>query len=243
MPGEIRVATCDVTSEESIQSAVAAARETFESIDILVNNAGFGLFGPIEMLSIDDARHQFEVNVFGAMRLAQLVIPGMRTKGWGRIINVSSLAGRMSIPMGGWYSASKYAIEALTDGLRLELRAFGIDAVSIMPGPVETEFISNVQTPIRDREDVPLVYKKIGEKLRERNDAERHDSVSAEQVAQVIFESASAKHPKTRYTITAQDRTSLLMKTILSDRMWDKLVISFYKLGDALKQNKEKSTV
>ena len=232
-----------MTSEESRQTTVGFAHETFGSIDILINNAGFGLFGPIEMLSIEDARYQFEVNVFGAMRLAQLVIPDMRTKGWGRIINVSSLAGRISVPMGGWYSASKHAVEALTDGLRLELGAFGIEAISIMPGPVETEFISNVKTPIRDREDVPLVYKKIGEKLRERNDAERHGSVSAEQVAQVIFEAASAKHPKTRYTITAQDRTSLLMKKLLSDRMWDKLVISFYKLGDALKQNKEKSTV
>lgn len=240
--GEIRAAQCDVTSEESRLTVVRFARETFGSIDILINNAGFGLFGPIELLALDSARHQLEVNVFGPMRLAQLVIPGMRTNGWGRIINVSSLAGRMYVPMGGWYSASKYAMEALTDALRLELSPFGIHTVSIMPGPVETGFVSNIQTPVRDAKDIPDVYRRIGNTLRARNDGHRHGTVSADRVAEVVFRAATTKKPKTRYPITTQDRMSLCMKKLFSDRAWDKLLVSFYKLGDAIQPRKENHT-
>ena len=160
--GIIKTVACDVTSEESMLAAIEFARETFGSVDILVNNAGFGLFGPVEMLRIETARHQLEVNTFGPMRLVQLVVGDMRESGWGRIINVSSVAGRMYVPMGGWYSASKHAMEALTDALRLELQAFGIHAVSIMPGPVESEFVSNIRTPVNDSENAPNVYKQIG---------------------------------------------------------------------------------
>lgn len=242
LAGTIRATECEVTSEKSRESAVDFARKTFGPIDILINNAGFGLFGPIELLSLDDVRYQLEVNTIAPLRLVQMVTPEMRTAGWGRIINVSSLAGRMYVPMGGWYSASKHAIEALTDGLRLELQAFGIDVISIMPGPVETGFVSNIQTPIREREDAPEVYKQIGKALRARNDGHRHGSVSAERVAEVIFKAATATKPKTRYPITAQDHFALFMKKLLSDRAWDKMVISLYKLGEAIQPRKENRT-
>jgi NAD(P)-dependent dehydrogenase (short-subunit alcohol dehydrogenase family) len=153
---------------------------------------------------------------------------------------VSSLAGRICVPFGGWYSASKHAMEALTDALRLELGAFGIDVISIMPGPVETEFVPNIQTPIKDAENAPLVYKQIGEALRSRNSGHRHGSVSAEQVASVIFRAASAERPKTRYTITTQDRMGLITKKLLSDRTWDKLIASFYKFSKVIKPSREK---
>jgi NAD(P)-dependent dehydrogenase (short-subunit alcohol dehydrogenase family) len=242
MKGSIRIASCDVTSEQSIIAAVQFAKNEFKRIDILVNNAGYGLFGPIELLPVESARRQFEVNTIGPMRLVQLVVPGMREAGWGRIINVSSVAGRICVPMGGWYSASKHALEALTDALRLELRAFGIHAVSILPGPVETEFIPNIQTPMTDNEDVPGVYRKIGQTLRERNLSHRHGSISADRIADLIVRAASAATPKTRYIPTAQDRTGLWMKKLLPDRAWDKLIASFYKISDAIQPKKGKHT-
>jgi len=238
--GRIRVTACDVTSEESMLAAVQFAKETFGSIDILANNAGFGLFGPIEMLPLETARQQLEVNTFGPMRLVQLVIDDMRKAGWGRIINVSSVAGRICVPFGGWYSASKHAIEALTDALRLELSAFGIEVVSVMPGPVETDFVPNIQAPVKGAEHAPMVYQKIGEALRNRNTGHRQGSVSADQVASIVFRAASVERPKTRYTITTQDKAGLFMKQLLSDRMWDKLIASFYKFSKVIKPSREK---
>ncbi len=241
--GEIKTCACDVTSEESMLAAIEFARETFGSVDILVNNAGFGLFGPVEMLQIETARHQLEVNTFGPMRLVQLVVGDMRKSGWGRIINVSSVAGRLYVPMGGWYSASKHAMEALTDALRVELQAFGIHAVSIMPGPVETDFISNVQTPVKDSENAPNVYKQIGEAIRKRNSGHRHASVTADRVAEIVVKAASVRKPKTRYLMTAHDKIGLFLMQLMSDRAWDKLIASAYHFRDAIKPRKEKSVV
>jgi short-subunit dehydrogenase len=238
--GSIRITACDMSSEQSIVAAVQFAKDEFKHIDILVNNAGYGLFGPIELLPLNSARHQLEVNTFGAMRLVQLVVPDMRETGRGRIINVSSVAGRISVPMGGWYSASKHAIEALTDALRLELGAFGIYAISVMPGPVETEFVPNIQTPMSDDGTVPDVYRKVGEVMRERNSKRRHGSISADRVAAIIVKAATAVTPKTRYIPTAQDRIGLWMKTLLPDRAWDKLIASFYKISDAIQPQKGK---
>ena len=134
----IRPLAMDVTDDASMSAGVDRILEETGRIDVLVNNAGYGSYGAIEDVPIDEARRQFEVNVFGLARLTQLVSPHMRTQGSGTIINISSIGGRMTTPLGGWYHATKYAVEALSDALRMELRPFGIDVVVIEPGCIRT---------------------------------------------------------------------------------------------------------
>lgn len=137
IPGVIPLRV-DLTDEASITAAVESAFEQLGTIDVLINNAGYGEFGALEDTPIDRARQQFEVNVFGLIRLTQSVAGPMRERGAGRIVNVSSLAGEFSSPMAGWYHASKHALEALSDSLRHELRPFGVEVVVVQPGPVRT---------------------------------------------------------------------------------------------------------
>ncbi len=134
----IRTLALDVTDEASMQTAVGTIESGAGPIGVLINNAGYGLYGPVEQVSMDEVRRQFETNFFGLVRLTQLVLPGMRTAGRGRILNVSSMGGRVTLPGGAFYHASKYAVEGLSDALRMELAQFGIDVVLIEPGPVRT---------------------------------------------------------------------------------------------------------
>jgi short-subunit dehydrogenase len=134
----IHTLALDVTDEASMTEAVAAVEEAAGSVGVLVNNAGYGLYGPVEQLPMDEIRRQFETNFFGLVRLTQLVLPGMRRRGRGRILNVSSMGGRITLPGGAFYHASKYAVEGLSDALRMEVAQFGIDVVLIEPGPVKT---------------------------------------------------------------------------------------------------------
>ncbi len=134
----IRTLTLDVTDETSMARAVAAVEADAGAVGVLINNAGYGLYGPVEQQPMAEVRRQFETNVFGLVRLTQLVLPGMRRRGGGRIINVSSMGGRATLPGGAFYHASKYAVEALSDALRMEVAQFGIDVVLIEPGPVRT---------------------------------------------------------------------------------------------------------
>src|SRR5690348_2191720 len=128
----------DVTDEASMTAAVAAVEADAGAVGTLINNAGFGLYGPVEQVPMTEVRRQFETNFFGLVRLTQLVLPGMREHGGGRILNVSSMGGRATLPGGAFYHASKYAVEALSDALRMEVARFGIDVVLIEPGPVRT---------------------------------------------------------------------------------------------------------
>jgi short-subunit dehydrogenase len=135
----IKTIALDVTNEESVVACTEQVFKEAESIDILVNNAGFGQEGAIEDISMQDARYQFEVNVFGAMRLAQLLLPKMRENKYGKIINISSVGGKIAFPLGGWYHASKFALEALSDSMRNEVRGFGIDIIVVEPGATQSE--------------------------------------------------------------------------------------------------------
>ncbi len=134
----IHTLALDVTDEASMTEAVTAVETAAGAVAVLVNNAGYGLYGPVEQLPMDEIRRQFETNFFGLVRLTQLVLPGMRSRGKGRILNVSSMGGRITLPGGAFYHASKYAVEALSDALRMEVAQFGIDVVLIEPGPVKT---------------------------------------------------------------------------------------------------------
>ena len=134
----LRTLALDVTDEESMTQAVAAVEADAGAVRVLINNAGYGLYGPVEQQPMAEIRRQFETNFFGLVRLTQLVLPGMRRQGRGRILNVSSMGGRITLPGGAFYHASKYAVEALSDALRMEVAQFGIDVVLIEPGPVKT---------------------------------------------------------------------------------------------------------
>jgi NAD(P)-dependent dehydrogenase (short-subunit alcohol dehydrogenase family) len=136
----VRTLRLDVTDEESMIAAVAAVEGEHGAIDVLVNNAGFGLYGAAEDVPLEEARHQFEVNVFRPARLNQLVLPNMRRQGSGTIVNISSMGGEVTFPLGAWYHASKHALEAYSDALRQEVKRFGIDVVLIQPGFIKTEF-------------------------------------------------------------------------------------------------------
>src|SRR6478609_4964270 len=130
----------DVTDEASMEAAVAAVEAEHGAVGVLINNAGYSQSGAVESVPMEDVRRQFETNVFGLLRLTQLVLPGMRRQRWGRVVNLSSMGGRLTLPGGGIYHASKHAVEALGDALRFEVRGFGIDVVTIEPGLIRTEF-------------------------------------------------------------------------------------------------------
>ena len=134
----IQTLRLDVTDEESMAAAVTAVEADAGSVGVLINNAGYGLYGPVEQQPMSEVRRQFETNFFGLVRLTQLVLPGMRRARRGRIVNVSSMGGRTTLPGGAFYHASKHAVEAFSDALRMEVAQFGIDVVLIEPGPVKT---------------------------------------------------------------------------------------------------------
>src|SRR5215831_5227810 len=139
----------DVCNEATARAAVETIEKAQGAVGVLINNAGFGQEGPVEEVPLDVVRRQFETNVFGLTRLTQLVLPGMRRQRWGKIVNLSSMGGRLTLPGGGFYHATKYAVEALSDALRFEVRGFGIDVIVIEPGPIKTRFgdtaVANVQ--------------------------------------------------------------------------------------------------
>ena len=225
----IRPIALDVTKDESVTACVNQIFQEEGSIDILVNNAGFGLEGAIEDIPMDDARYQLEVNVFGAMRLAQLVLPKMRENRYGKIVNISSVGGKIAFPLGGWYHASKFALEALSDSMRNEIKEFGIDVIVIEPGATRSEW-GNVATDILMKVSGHTAYKDLATKTHNVFTRLSKDVAEPVVIAKLVKSGIEAKSPKTRYT-TSQMASSLLLflKRILSDRQMDKLIMSQLK--------------
>lgn len=227
----LKVIACDVTDENSMQQAVKFAHEAFGDIHVLVNNAGYGAMGPLEAVSINEARRQLEVNTFGAMRLVQLTAPDMRKAGWGRIINVTSVLGRAVQPLSGWYCASKFAMEALTDTLRLELEPFNIQAVSILPGPVRTAFTSNMTiAPLPG--ELPAFYRRLVA-YRMTLQGNRPFEVSPEAVGRLILRAIHAHRPRPHYLITVPTQIAIRLRPLLPTRLWDRLVRLYFGVGKA----------
>ena len=219
-----RTLKLDVTEEAARVAAVAAVEREFGAVGILVNNVGYGQYGPLEEISLDLLRLQFETNVFGGLRLSQLVLPAMRRKGFGRIVNVSSVAGRVSILGGGAYHASKFAVEALTDALRPEVEPFGIDVVNVLPGPIATHFEATLLKDIPDTgPDSPYAYFKtrLAQRMRAFLDPKHLDVMSAETVASVVFKAATAKHPRTRYNVGLVAKLGYIGRALTPDRVVD----------------------
>jgi NAD(P)-dependent dehydrogenase (short-subunit alcohol dehydrogenase family) len=220
----------DVADEGSIQAAVSDVQNTYGAVDVLVNNAGFGCYGAVEDIPLADARYQFEVNLFGLARLTQLLLPGMREKGAGKIINMSSMGGKMYTPLGAWYHASKHALEGWSDCLRLELSPFGIDVVIIEPGVIKTEFDDVMAGPLLKRSGAGA-YSNMAHALTQTM-AETYATGNASPpsvIAKVVSRAVRARRPKTRYVAGKFAKPLIWVRTWLGDRIFDRIIMGMVK--------------
>ena len=217
----------DVTDEAKVREVVARILDEAGQIDVLINNAGFGLYGAVEDTSLDDARRQFDVNLFGVAAMTKAVLPAMRAEKSGRIINITSMGGKLHTPLGAWYHASKHALEGWSDCLRLEVSQFGIDVVIVEPGAIATEFGAVLTQPMVDRSGNGP-YGQMTRAVAKATNAtyEKGGSSPVSVVAKTISKANSAKRPKTRYVVGKYARPLLFMRRWLSDRAFDGIVMS-----------------
>lgn len=216
----------DITVEASITAGVGFIIQKEGRIDILVNNAGFGAYGAFEDVSLNDAKYQLDVNVFGAARLAQLVLPHMRKNNYGKIINISSIGGTMAFPFGSWYHASKFALEALSDSLRNEVKQFGIDVVVIQPGGVKSEW-AGIAYENMQKNSANSAYGELGSKISKFMNTAVEKNAEPIVIAKLIKKAIESAKPKTRYLggYMASSLMVNLMK-IIPDRWKDKMIMS-----------------
>lgn len=221
----------DVTDEESMQKAVNHILEANKKIDVLVNNAGYAIYGAVEDTTIEDARRQFEVNIFGLARLTQLVLPNMRERKSGTIINISSMGGKMYTPLGAWYHATKHALEGWSDCLRLELMQFGIDVVIVEPGIIRTEFGDVMSAPMMERSGKGP-YAKLAQAINNATKESYQDPKSSSPpsvIANAISKAIAAKKPKTRYRVGKLAKPMVFLRVFGGDKLFDKAVMSQVK--------------
>ncbi|MGK5440273.1 oxidoreductase [Micromonospora sp. URMC 105] len=214
----------DVTDEESMTRAVAHVEAAHGAIDVLVNNAGYGEYGVIEEADLDRVRAQFETNVFGPARLSQLVLPVMRRQGGGRIVNVGSMGGRLVFPGGGYYHASKYAVEAITDALRFEAAPFGVQVSLIEPGLIRTGFGGTAAGTLAGSAVHSGPYATLNKAVDEsmaRGYANRTMSAPPEAVARAVEHAATARRPRARYVVTAAAKIMVHTRRLLGARVFD----------------------
>lgn len=217
----------DIADEASIVAAVGRIVAECGCIDVLVNNAGYGQYGAIEDVPIDVARRQFEVNLFGLARLTQLVLPHMRAKRYGRIVNIASVGGKVATPLGGWYHATKFALEGWSDSLRVEVRQFGIDVVVIEPGGVQSEW-SGIAADGAERFSGAGPYGWMVSKLRAFQAGNMKDA-PAKVISDLVVKAATASRPATRYHGGWMAGTMLFLRKRLSDRMFDRVVMTPFR--------------
>ena len=221
----IRALAMDVTDDASMQGGVDQIIAETGRIDVLVNNAGYGSYGAIEDVDIDEGRRQFEVNVFGAIRLAQLALPHMRTRKSGTIVNVTSMGGKLHTPLGGWYHGTKFALEALSDCLRLEVAPFGINVVVIEPGGIATEWGDIAAAHVEATSGSGAYAAQataIASSLGSEANAKRNSPPSV--IADTIGAAVTARRPKTRYAVGFGARPLITARRMLSDRQYDALI-------------------
>jgi len=225
----INVIKMDVTIDEEMKNGVEQIIEKEGRIDILVNNAGYGSYGALEDVPISEAKYQFEVNVFGLARLSQLVLPYMRKQKSGRIINISSVAGKISEPNGAWYHSSKFAVEGLSDCLRQELKPFGIEVVLIEPGPIYTEWNTIARENLL-KVSGNTAYGKLA--IKQYKFLEMLDKYGSKSdvIANAIVKAVITKKPKTRYVKGRSSSMLLWTRKLLSDRVYDWLTLKSINL-------------
>ena len=219
----------DVTDEASMNAAVDQVVEAEGAVGVLINNAGYSQSGAIESIELDSIRRQFETNVFGLIRMSQLCLPGMREQGWGRIVNIGSMGGKLTFPGGGIYHATKYSVEAISDAMRFETRGFGVNVVLIEPGLIVTEFgnaaVASIDEGVAD--DGP--YGKFNHHVGKMTAGAYEGPLAKlgggpDAVAKVIDKAISSNRPRPRYTVTPSARLSIAQRKLVTDRGWDRLM-------------------
>jgi len=221
----------DVMEEDQVQATVDKIIDNQGRIDVLVNNAGYATYGSVEETPIEDARRQFDVNIFGLARLTQLVLPHMREQKAGTIINMSSVGGKIYTPLGAWYHATKHALEGWSDCLRLEVEPFGIDVVIIEPGLIVTEFGDVMMDPLLKRSGKgPYggMVQSIAKATKD-NYGKEDSSTSPYIIANLVSKAITAKKPKTRYSGGKMSGMLLTMRRWLPDRWFDRAIMSQVK--------------
>ena len=221
-----RTLALDVTDEASMAAAVAAVEEAEGAVGALVNNAGYSQSGAVESVRLDDVRAQFETNVFGLIRMSQLVLPGMRRQGRGRIVNVGSMGGKLTFPGGGVYHATKYAVEAISDAMRFEVKGFGVDVVLIEPGLIRTDFASAAVGALHSGTAGEGPYAAFNQVVAARTVGAYEGPAARlgggpEVVAKAIERAITSRRPRARYTVTPSARLLIGQRALSTDRMWD----------------------
>ncbi len=216
----------DLSDELEVSSAVKRIIDEQGRIDVLVNNGGYADYGSMEEMSIEDAKRLFEVNMFGPGRLIQLVLPYMRKQSSGKIINISAISGKIYLPLGSWFVASKHALEGLSDCLRLETRKFGIDVVIIEPGMIKTTISNKMNDPLIKRSENGPFLETAKFIMKGISKANQPDGIASPPsvVANLISKVIKSKNPKTRYAVGSMAKPLLFLRKILSDRMFDKMM-------------------
>ena len=220
-------AQMDVTREEDVQRVVKRVEAEQGGIDILVNNAGFALWGAVEDIPLEDARYQFEVNLFGLARLTQLALPYMREKGAGTVVNISSMGGKIWFPFGAWYHATKHALEGWSDCLRHEVAPFGIDVVVVEPGGVRTEFGDVSFGPLKERSAGGPYGERILKMMNGIEGRSRPMGSPPSVIADTISRALKARRPRTRYVTGQGAGTFLFLRRWTTDRMYDRIMRRF----------------
>lgn len=221
----------EMTEHDTLDKAVETVMEAEGRIDVLFNNAGYGVYGAVEDITIADAREQFEVNLFGLARITQLVLPHMRQKKQGTIINTSSMGGKMYTPLGAWYHATKHALEGWSDCLRLEVEPFGINVVVIEPGVIGTNFGEAVIRPLAVRAE-GSAYESFSEKvMRATEEAYGRPNASSPPsvIADVVSRAVAATKPKTRYSAGRYAKLMMFLRIYGGDRLFDRIIMQMVR--------------
>ncbi len=228
----IEVMRLDVTDEQSMQTCVDEVLRREGRIDVLVNNAGYGYFGAVENVAMEEARRQLEVNVFGLARMCQLVLPTMRKQGSGRLVNLSSVAGRSVIYFGGWYHVSKYSVEALSDAMRMELKPYGIDVVKIEPGAIKTDWGIIAARHLKES-STGTPYEEAGNRWADAMEwGYRSKYLSSPRViTKAIRKAVNSRRPRARYCTGRLSHTLLFFHAILPPKWWDAMMRKFGSIG------------
>ena len=221
----VKVLRMDVTNESSMQQGVEVVMQAEGRIDVLVNNAGYGFFGAIETVPLEEARRQLEVNVFGLARLTQLVLPYMRKQGSGRIVNTSSIAGKMVFYMGGWYNVTKYSVEAFSDALRMEMKPFGIDVVMIEPGAIKTDWGIIAARHLKES-SVGTAYESAGTQWANNMDWFYKTNMLSKPsaITKAISRAVNSRRPKARYCRGRFSFVGRIAHALMPARWWDAMM-------------------
>ncbi len=227
---EVLVIPTDLEQIDQVESLAQTTVAQFGRIDALVNNAGYGQMGPVELIPAVAAQRQFQINLLGPLALIRALVPLMREQGGGRIVNISSLGGRLAFPFGGLYSASKFALEGLSDALRMELAPFNIKVSVIEPGPVSTDFFAVAAQAVEEAVAVPgdTPYRAAFEKLEGLEQQTSSQAWTAEQVAEVIVQALTDRYPRPRYIAATGGNFLLFLMSILPTKVVDIFWQRFY---------------